>query len=170
MFALLSYISLPDSLPQACRKLSKALRFLPVAVSRSASLSQACNTEAVEQLNRWFSRTKLFMNHLGFAKGKFFGQELREMHNERSLHADCMNVVFMPAARLAEVRAAYGLPAERADGDSERAREELANLLLGLERAWRPDLLSAHRQKVGGAWRDVIEKGKAEKRKRGAGE
>ena len=51
------------------------------------------------------------VNHMGYNKATFFMNEMRELHNERSLYMDIMSTDFMPAERLAEVRAAYGLPA-----------------------------------------------------------
>ena len=57
----------------------------------------------------------------------------------------------MPAARLAEVRAAFGL---RECDDSAEAREELFQHVLAGKSEWRADLLAAHRERVG-SWRDV---------------
>ena len=132
------------------------------------------DTEVCEQIFRWWSRFKLVINHMGNAKANYIMQEMRELHNERSLRFDVMSTDFMPSARLAEVRAAYGLEPIELYGDSvvERsARVELADYLLGQHlrrpterRAWSQELLNAHRQRVGGAWRTVHTKSKKRKR------
>ena len=137
-------------------------------------LSTLTNTEVCEELFRWWSRFKLMINHMGNAKANYFMQEMRELHNERSLRWDTMSVKFMPGARLAELRAAYGLESVV---DSTSARAELADFLLSQHgrplsdrRTWSPELLSAHRTRVGGRWRDVFarEKGLGRKRKAAA--
>ena len=133
-------------------------------------LSTDTNTEVCEELFRWWSRFKLMINHMGHAKANFFMQEMRELHNERSLRWDVMSVNFMPAARLAEVRAAYSLATVP---DSTSSREELATFLLEQHslpiekrRAWSDALLAAHRTRVGGSWREVFANEKAKSRRK----
>jgi hypothetical protein len=135
-------------------------------------LSTDTNTEVCEELFRWWSRFKLMINHMGNAKANFFMQEMRELHNERSLRWDVMSVNFMPAARLAEVRAAYGLVATDVSG-STSSREELAAFLLrqhsrptAERRAWSADLLAAHRTRVQGHWREVFAREKGTSRRK----
>ena len=122
-------------------------------------LSTNTNSEVCEQIFRWWSRFKLMINHFNNCKATYFMQEMKELHNERSLRADVMSVKFMPAARLAEVRAAYALPSVP---DTSASREGLAEFLLSqnsrpasMQRYWSQALLDAHRQKVGGKWRSV---------------
>ena len=54
----------------------------------------------------------------------------------------------MPDARLAEVRAAYGI-------STTATRSEVAAHLLAGRSAWSQELLDAHRVAAGGRWRDV---------------
>ena len=88
------------------------------------------------------------MNHYTASRANFFMQEMREEHNERSLRADVMDTDFMPDARLAEVRAAYGI-------STTATRSEVAAHLLAGRSAWSQELLDAHRVAAGGRWRDV---------------
>ena len=134
-------------------------------------LSSNTNTEVCEELFRWWSRFKLMINHMGNAKANYFMQEMRELHNERSLRWDVMSVKFMPAARLAEVRAAYGLATDVSDSTSSRV--ELAAFLLGQHsrpkaerRAWSAVLLAAHRTRVQGNWREVFAREKGMSRRK----
>ena len=77
----------------------------------------------------------------------------------------------MPAARLAEVRAAYGLATDVSDSTSSRV--ELAAFLLGQHsrpkaerRAWSAVLLAAHRTRVQGNWREVFAREKGMSRRK----
>ena len=115
-------------------------------------LATDTNSEACEQLFRWWSRFKIMVNSMGLNKATFFMEEMRELHNERTLYADCMSAQYMPATRLAEVRAAFGMAAQ---ADSSASREELAALLLRGECSWSKELLAQHRHKAGGHWREL---------------
>ena len=82
-------------------------------------------------------------------------EEVREEHNLRALHEDCLSYRFLPAPRLAEVRAAYGLPP---CGDTQEAREELHQLLASApwqRDGWSKERLEAHRKLRGGDWRKL---------------
>ena len=140
-------------------------------------LSMDTDTEACEEIFRWWSQFKVMLNHMGNAKARYFIEEMRISHNERTLRHDIMSVSFMPSARLAEVCAAYGLPSVDLYGDiyAERAaREDLTRFLLKVpftppaeRRVWSQELLDAHRARVGGPWREVHKRrGKDASRKR----
>ena len=92
-------------------------------------------------------REKLIYNHMGYAKGNHYLQEMREAHNERVLYQDIMNANFMPAERLAECQAAYSMP--RIDS-SPASRLELYQQLSKGGRPWNKYKLLQHRQRVGG--------------------
>ena len=94
----------------------------------------------------WVARLKLMLNHMAYNKANYQCSELAEMHNERGLLLDILSSKYMPSERLNEVRAAYGLPFKPSSVDS---RLELAKLLLAGTRSWSPDLLAAHRTRVG---------------------
>ena len=119
------------------------------------------NSEVCEQLFTWLSRFKFMIHHMGYAKATLFMQEMKDLHNEHTIESDCLDVDFMPSARLAEVRAAYDLAAVP---DSAPARLELSELLLASSRPWSPELLAQHRARIGGPWRDVHAKQLARKR------
>jgi hypothetical protein len=63
---------------------------------------------------------------MGVAKATFFVSAVVFQNNIRTLRAHCMSHDIMPTARLATVRAAYGMVSR---SDTYEAREELANFL-----------------------------------------
>ena len=116
------------------------------------------------------SRFKLMANHMNLNKASFFLWEMAWLHNERTLFEECESTDMMPSARLAEVRAAYGLKSVQ---DTPQARTELADALLKGGRKWDAALLDTHREKAGGKWRELAKTGshaRGAKRKHAAGE
>ena len=79
-----------------------------------------------------------------------------------------MDSHFMPDARLAELMAAYAVPAIQAESGLQTRRRVANFLLSNTTREWSVDLLDAHRARVGegshvdGHWKNVTHR----KRKR----
>ena len=88
------------------------------------------------------------VNHMSYSRATFFIEEMFTLHNERVMEHDCLNVDYMPAARLAELRVAYGLPTVK---PSVNARLELASSLLNGMREWSQSRLTEHRRHIGTA-------------------
>ena len=107
--------------------------------------SQGTNTEACEQTFKWLGRFKVIVNSMGLSKATFFLAVMFYEHNRRVIKGHCMSVKIMPAARLAEVRAAYGLSPAAPD---QEARRELADLLLEGTRRWDRDAWRHHVARV----------------------
>jgi hypothetical protein len=95
--------------------------------------SEGTNTEVCEQTFKWLGRFKVIVNSMGLSKATFFLSVMMYAHNRRTLRTHPMSSRIMPTSRLAEVRAAYKLPAVP---DSATSRRELAELVLEGRRAW----------------------------------
>ena len=104
------------------------------------------NTEACEQLFRWFGRIVFIINSQAINKATLTVAVLFWERAERQIVQSCESFNLMPTSRLAEVRASYGLAPEP---DSIQARRELWGLLLKGEREWSPEKLAAHRKVAG---------------------
>mmetsp|Transcript_73119 Transcript_73119/g.219568 ORF Transcript_73119/g.219568 Transcript_73119/m.219568 type:complete len:336 (-) Transcript_73119:107-1114(-) len=102
--------------------------------------SQGTNTEACEQTFKWLGRFKVIVNSMGLSRATFFLSVMFYEHNRRVIKKHCFSLTIMPAARLAEVRAAYRLPPAAPD---QAARSELAALLLANTRDWDANALAA---------------------------
>ena len=98
------------------------------------------------------------LNHMGYNKANYQSSELAEVHNERGLLLDILSSKYMPKERLDAVRAAYNMPVVP---PTMRSRLELADRLLAGTHVWSAELLSQHRARVGGTWREVRARARA---------
>ena len=82
---------------------------------------------------------------MGVSKASFLVPSLLWLHSRRMLRTRCLSHDLLPSAKLARVRAGYGLSSVE---DSPQARVELAVRLLAGTTAWSLQLLKAHDSKV----------------------